>query len=180
MLALSLLRGNRSMRAENPFQVPSCFKLAIEQRRRERFKKTVFTVVIATITLLIGLLIEGCVSEHSQLDTGVAENSTAPPAPKPAPTTEVVAPEQKLAPVMFSKAPSVSMPTQPAATAARPATTPLQTRKTTGETIYVVKSGDTLTRIAKTHGTTIKALKSANNLASDKILAGEKLKVPAA
>ena len=43
--------------------------------------------------------------------------------------------------------------------------------------IYVVKSGDTLSRIAKAHGTTVKALKTANHLSSDRIFVGEKLKL---
>jgi len=41
----------------------------------------------------------------------------------------------------------------------------------------VVKSGDTLSHIAKVHGTTVKALKTANHLASDRIFVGEKLKL---
>ncbi|MCW5555000.1 MAG: LysM peptidoglycan-binding domain-containing protein [Verrucomicrobiae bacterium] len=47
-----------------------------------------------------------------------------------------------------------------------------------GETVYVVKSGDTLTSIAKKYGTTVKALRSANNLTTDRIKVGDKLKVP--
>jgi LysM repeat protein len=37
-----------------------------------------------------------------------------------------------------------------------------------------------LTHIARTHKTTIAALKAANNLTSDKISIGEKLKIPSA
>ena len=47
-----------------------------------------------------------------------------------------------------------------------------------GET-YVVKSGDTLTKIAKSHGTTVKAIESENNLSTTKIKVGQKLKIPA-
>ena len=47
-------------------------------------------------------------------------------------------------------------------------------------TVYVVKSGDTLSRIAKTHGTTIKAIEAANGLTDDRILVGAKLKIPEA
>jgi LysM repeat protein len=47
-----------------------------------------------------------------------------------------------------------------------------------GET-YVVRSGDTLTRIAKTHGTTVKAIEAANNLSTTQIKVGQKLKLPA-
>jgi LysM repeat protein len=43
---------------------------------------------------------------------------------------------------------------------------------------YTVKSGDTLTRIAKTHGTTVKAIKAENNLTTDRIKVGQKLKIP--
>jgi LysM repeat protein len=48
------------------------------------------------------------------------------------------------------------------------------------QTFYVVKSGDTLSHIAKVHGTTIKALKAVNGLASDRIIVGAKLKIPTA
>ncbi|MBM3847644.1 MAG: LysM peptidoglycan-binding domain-containing protein, partial [Verrucomicrobia bacterium] len=43
---------------------------------------------------------------------------------------------------------------------------------------YTVKSGDTLGRIAKSQGVTIKAIKSANNLKLDAIKVGQKLKIP--
>jgi LysM repeat protein len=45
-------------------------------------------------------------------------------------------------------------------------------------TAYTVKGGDTLARIAKKHGTTVKAIRSANNLSGDKINVGQKLKIP--
>jgi LysM repeat protein len=47
-----------------------------------------------------------------------------------------------------------------------------------GET-YVVRSGDTLTRIAKKFGTTVKAIEAENNLSTTKIHVGQKLKIPA-
>jgi LysM repeat protein len=49
----------------------------------------------------------------------------------------------------------------------------------TGEEVYVVKSGDTLTHIAHSHGTTVKAIESENNLSTTKIKVGQKLKIPA-
>jgi LysM repeat protein len=45
---------------------------------------------------------------------------------------------------------------------------------------YVVKSGDNLTKIATSHGITVGQLKTLNNLNSDRIQVGQKLKVPAA
>ncbi len=48
-----------------------------------------------------------------------------------------------------------------------------------GAETYVVKSGDTLSRIAHSHGTTVKALETENNLSTTKIKVGQKLKIPA-
>lgn len=45
--------------------------------------------------------------------------------------------------------------------------------------VYVVKGGDNLTRIAKKYGTTIKAIRDANGLPSNDIKIGQKLKIPA-
>ena len=45
--------------------------------------------------------------------------------------------------------------------------------------LYTVRSGDTLMRIAKQHGVTVKALRSANSLRTDQIKVGQKLKIPA-
>ena len=50
----------------------------------------------------------------------------------------------------------------------------------TGEQLYTVKSGDSLTTIAKLHSTTIKALRTANGLKTDALKVGQKLKIPAA
>lgn len=44
---------------------------------------------------------------------------------------------------------------------------------------YKVKSGDTLTKIAADHHTTVKAIQSANNLTSSSIKVGQLLKLPA-
>lgn len=44
---------------------------------------------------------------------------------------------------------------------------------------HVVKAGETLVRIAKQHGTTVKAIQSANGLKTSGIRVGQKLKLPA-
>jgi hypothetical protein len=59
----------RIMNASNPFQIPSCFQVDSQRRRRERFKKTVLAVVAGIVLLLVGLLVEGCVSQHSKAAT---------------------------------------------------------------------------------------------------------------
>ncbi len=47
-----------------------------------------------------------------------------------------------------------------------------------GQPIYTVKSGDTLTSIASHYHVTVKALRSENNLTTDRIRVGQKLKIP--
>jgi len=48
-----------------------------------------------------------------------------------------------------------------------------------GQEIYIVKSGDTLSKIAKRYGTTVRAIESENGLSTTHIKVGEKLKIPA-
>lgn len=157
------------MSATNPFQVPSCFQVDHERRRRERFKRTFIAVVAAGILALMGLLIEGCVTEHAKtaVSTGAAADLPGPSSNPPAVAAEpepVLIPQSNPQPAMSQSVPAVSKVNNAPAGQA--------------ETIHVVKSGDTLTRIAKTHGTTIKAIESANGLASDHIVVGTKLKLP--
>lgn len=47
-----------------------------------------------------------------------------------------------------------------------------------GVKTYKVKSGDNLTKIAKSHGVSIKDLRAANSLRTDQIKVGQKLKIP--
>jgi peptidoglycan endopeptidase LytE len=49
-----------------------------------------------------------------------------------------------------------------------------------GEVIYTVVKGDSLSRIASRHGTTVAAIKQHNGLKSDVVRLGQKLKIPAA
>lgn len=48
-----------------------------------------------------------------------------------------------------------------------------------GDSLYTVKSGDTLTKVAQSHGTTINALRALNQLKSDQLIVGKTLKLPA-
>lgn len=70
----------------------------------------------------------------------------------------------------------LTIPTGTTTTADATAVTP--SPAATGESLYTVKSGDTLTKIATDHKTTVKAIRSANNLTTDRITVGQKLKIP--
>ena len=157
------------MNTSNPFQIPACLQRAdSEQRRRERFKKGFIAVVAAVVILLVGLLIEGCMSEKTAAPTP-APKAAELPAPQPA---------QPLAVQKSSPCPQPNLVATPRSAPAISGNTAATASHT--ETLYVVKSGDTLTRIAKVHGTTVKALKSANDLEGDRLLVGAKLKTPQA
>jgi LysM repeat protein len=69
--------------------------------------------------------------------------------------------------------PAAGASTPGAAGTASPTETPAAAQS------YAVKSGDTLSKIATQHGTSIKALRAANHLKTDKIHVGDKLKIPA-
>ena len=62
--------------------------------------------------------------------------------------------------------------------AATAAPTPGAAPEAGSDEIYVVKSGDTLSKIATDHQTTVRALRAANNLRTDSIKVGQKLKIP--
>ena len=137
------------MNATNPFQVPSWAEINREQRRRERFKRTVIAIVAGTVLLLVGLLIEGCKVERA------AMSSPATPVTR--------------------------VPVVPATLPAKPVSTDtLATNAGHSTTVYEVKSGDTLSGIARAHGTTVKAIEAANGLNGDRIAVGVKLTIPEA
>lgn len=157
----------------NPFQIPSCLQRAdSQQRRRERFKKGFIAAVVAVVILLVGLLIEGCMSEQT---------TTLPPAKKVTQSADVPASWTNPALMEQQKPKPVPQPNLNATSrTASPVSKENAVTASQPETLYMVKSGDSLTRIAKAHGTTVKALKAANGLENDRIVVGAKLKIPTA
>jgi len=162
------------MNTSNPFQIPACLQRTEYERRQKRFRQAVIAVVAGCGLLLVGLLIEGCKTERAAGAQSITPLGTVPMAVEtPAdavsagPTPAGTAPAGPRAAVPQT-APIVSKPN--AAPARPPAVT----------AIYVVKPGDNLTRIARAHGISVKAIEAANGLMSDRIAAGAKLKMPAA
>ncbi len=158
------------MNTSNPFQVPVCLQRAdSQQRRRERFKKGFIAAVAAVVVLLVGLLIEGCMTEQNTNTTSNPKVTDLPAARPNQPFAAAPNPDSQ---------PNLNLTRQPAASVSiEENATAVSHGKTT---LYVIKSGDTLTRIAKTHGTTVKALRTANSLENDRIVVGAKLKIPEA
>lgn len=73
----------------------------------------------------------------------------------------------------------IHIPPPPAAVTGNGTATPA-TDATSGDPIYTVKSGDTLTGIAHDHHVTVRALRAENDLKTDSIKVGQKLKIPKA
>lgn len=71
----------------------------------------------------------------------------------------------------FSAAPSAGAGQETSATAAGSAPS---------GNVYTVRSGDTLTKIARAHGVSVSQLRAANNLRTSRVNVGQKLKIPAA
>jgi nucleoid-associated protein YgaU len=152
----------------NPF-VPTVPLISVPSRsRRERFKKVVFLVLAAHMALLLGLLMSDYHRDLTiyarELPSGSALAAQAPEAlPDPTPAS--------LPPAQASPAPVA----KPAAPVLKATVTSAPTRP---ETFYTVQSGDTLNDIAKKYGTTLKAIKTANNLTAEHLRVSQKLKIP--
>src|SRR6516162_3065901 len=121
---------------------------------REQRRRERFKKTVIAIIVVTTLLLAGLLIEGCKSERAAL---STPPAPvNPAPTVSVNPPPNPL-----------------------PVHNPA-TETAHSVTIYVVKSGDTLTRIARTYGTTVKAIEAANDLGGDRIVVGLKLKIPEA
>lgn len=101
-------------------------------------------------------------------------------APPPgAPAAAVMPPSAPAAAVVPTEVPPPPVPVTPIATAPAIETKPVVASAAKAATSnYVVAKGDTLSGIAHKSGTTVTALKQANNLSSDTIRIGQKLTIP--
>lgn len=189
----------------NPFNETESFMASMQQRRRERFKVGVFATLGVMLVLVSALLIQGCKNEQSPAfgsgslatnenpePAATAAETTGAPVPLPdqsggsnpiPPTLEATAPtaapaEATAAPPTNYSASLTTAPSEPAPAVTQPAPAPKPATPAKSSTTYVVKSGDTLTRIARSHHTTVKAIKSLNKLTTDRIAVGLKLKLP--
>ena len=171
------------MKKLNPFSGPGSLQADQQQRRREQFKTMVWAIVMANVVLFMGLLIQGCQQEPPASETSGGTpveaassdtNGAAAASPKSDTHAHVAtAPEAAPMNTLPEATPKVA-PTAPTSATASQLTTPASTVPSR----YVLKSGDTLSRIARAHKTTVQALKAANGLTSDRVVAGQTLKMP--
>ena len=159
------------MNNPNPF-VPKGSLLELQGRRRSRLKLAVFCVLAVCITGLVAALIQGCKREKPDTDLNpppMDTNDMEMTDTNLPPTNEVSNPPVTVPPVETSNFPAVVpppvAPVQPAAPAASE---------------YVVVKGDTLGKIAKKNGVSLKALEDANpGVVPTKLKIGQKLAIPA-
>jgi LysM repeat protein len=173
------------MNNPNPF-VPKGSLLAQQSLRRSRLKITVACVLGVSVTSLLVMLFQGCerkqpVADNNPppVDTNPAVASSAPSGPDissnpvaSAPTSNpVAAAPPGIATVVPPPAPIIP-PAPPA-----PATPP--TPDVSAGSTYEVAAGDTLAKIAKKNGVTLKALEAANpGVDPKKLKVKQKLNLP--
>ena len=160
----------------NPF-VPKGSLLEQQSKRRSNLKIGVSIVLAVSIVGLLAMLIQGCKRDTSSENPPTTDQDTNVPAIQPdtnAPTMVDTNAPIVTAPVLTNTPPPVVTPPIIPAPAENPA--PAET----GGSEYVVVSGDTLGKIAKKNGVTLKALEAANPGVNAKHLkVKQKLTIPA-
>ncbi|HVU28231.1 MAG TPA: LysM peptidoglycan-binding domain-containing protein [Verrucomicrobiae bacterium] len=151
------------MNNPNPF-VPKGSLLEQQSKRRSRMKLGVFCVLAVSVVGLMAMLIQGCKRENETADN--TDNST------PTVDTNAFAADTNTPPMEASNPPVTAPPVVVTPTPA-PVTEPTTTE-------YVIVKGDTLGKIAKKNGVTLKALEDANpNVQPSKLKVGQKIVIPA-
>lgn len=141
-----------------------------------RFLVSVTIILAVHAVVLAGLLIQGCQRQDADPNSAgqaaiTQEPSLAQPSPvaKPSEEPAYIAKSQTAPPVSTGTPPMPSPPpmtTEQASPAATPSVTPAPAEAAAMErpaksntaavaSVYVVKAGDNLTKVARTHGTTL-------------------------
>jgi LysM repeat protein len=156
------------MNNPNPF-VPKGSLLEQQSARRSRLKLAVFCVLAVSVTGLVAVLIQGCKREKPSDDT------LNPPSLD---TTNLSMDTDTNPPLTEVSNPPVPMP--PLATNPPVVIPPVEQVAPTAGAEYVIVKGDTLAKIAKKNGVTLKALEAANpGVVPTKLKIGQKLTLPA-
>jgi LysM repeat protein len=194
------------MSNSNPI-IPPGSPLQRQQRLPDsKLLVSVFIILAVHAFVLSGLLIQGCKRQGDTVTSDFSTNEEPSyarmPVPQTPPDNAVKVPSASVMPSSPVPAPVLppstprSETTTPAVAAVPPPQLPSSTRienstpvspapnlptlSTDRPSVYVVKKGDTLTKVARMNGTTLSALRSANNLKTDRVLVGQKIKIPSA
>ncbi|HXB59933.1 MAG TPA: LysM peptidoglycan-binding domain-containing protein [Candidatus Acidoferrales bacterium] len=168
------------MNNPNPF-VPKGSLLELQSKRRSRLKLGVFCVLAVGIAGLAAMLIQGCKREESenQPDTSQSQppvdtnNYAATDTNNPSSMEASNSPEATPPGAPGGMAATPPPPTPPPTPVAPPPPQPTENE-------YVVVKGDTLGKIAKANGVTLKALEDANSgISPTRLHIGQKLVIPA-
>jgi LysM repeat protein len=170
------------MNNPNPF-VPKGSLLEQQSLRRSRLKIAVGCVLAVSILGLVAMLIQGCKREAPDAGTATTMDTNPPPLD----LSNSPAVDTNMPPAMAqAQAPSSNslpaLPPVPPAPVPQPQPmTPPPTEAAAGGSEYVVVQGDTLAKIAKAHGVSLKALEAANpGVEPKKLKIKQKLTIPAA
>ena len=176
--------------------------LSADARGRKHVPFAVFAVILIHIVLFLVLLIAaGCRAKarakrnlqpaHEMMAQKTpqpllasAPLSTNAPAPAsaPAPVTPLGIAPALIQPVIATEPPLEKPVTPPTIRKAAQKTSPTPVQRPTGNQtrkpkVYVVKTGDTVEKIAKMHGTSVQAIKAENNLKNQILKPGQQLRV---
>ena len=163
----------------NPFHQATASRSEAALLSREKFKIGFISALVTAVMFVIGILIEGCHPQSGRAEAAtnsvaaISTNPTNPGAmliPAPGTATSPVSPGNA---ACVEPAEDTAVP----ATASPPRFPPLLAAAGL-ERMYVVQPGDTLFRISQKEATSVKALKTLNGLKTDRIDAGQKLKLP--
>jgi LysM repeat protein len=143
-------------------------------RGKTNFRIAVFTVLAVHVVLLGGLLMQGCKKQDETPANPAKTNAEVFPAlTNPSVAyypTNPVAPETNLAQIP-APAPAPTILVEP---------TPAPTPPAAATQEYVIVRNDTLAKIAKAHGTSVKAIETANpGIKPTKLKPGDKIQIPA-
>ena len=144
---------------------------SLEKKQRGRIKLAISAVIIIASAFFLGMLIQGCNSAQM----AGSESSSIAATPSNVPTLKPATNVPALAATNAPAPPPVAAPVSEPQFSGEPVE-----KSTLMDTLYVVRRGDTLTRLARTYGTTVRLLKAENGLKSDRIVVGQQLKIPPA
>lgn len=155
------------MKNPNPF-VPAVSLIVVPRRSgRERFKLGFMAVLAAHVAVFSVLLFQGCRSD-AMPRTAAHGYPAALGGEEPSGTLVVRAREAQ--PTSADAQPPVL------ANASVQASTPEEVSQP-ADYVHTVKSGDTLSGIAKTYKTSVKTIRASNNLSNDRLVVGAKLRI---